>query len=367
MRTHVTPAPPAEPRAPRLRGLVINLALALVSLLVTIVGLEIVLRFAGFQTRGSWSELPYERVEGIGHAFKPGYQGTMYKGISSGGQAIPVSINALGMRGPDVPVDKPAGTKRVLVVGDSFAFGYLLPSDASMPTLLEGLLAQKGVGDVQVLNGGVPGFGIVNAAGLVEHRGMPLQPDVLVVAASPGDIADAGVRTDHDAGGGGSRVKINRAALFKLVRTSAIMTFMQYLGFQGVHMLDPKLSLQSGLHATVPPPSIQEAWNRYARPFAELASWAREHDLPVVLLAYPGELELFSDNTTVRDRWKALAADNGVTFVDVLPAMKERRLDDLYLPADGHPSKAGNQIVAEKLADTVGLMLRNGTPPADAD
>lgn len=358
MRFPVTSAPPS-----RLRGLAINLGLAVVSVTITIVLLEVVLRFAGFQTRGSWSELPYERVEGIGHAFKPGYQGTMYKGISSGGKDVPVSINALGMRGPEITQDKPAGTKRVLVVGDSFAFGYLLPNVDSMPTLLEGVLAQKGVGDVQVVNGGVPGFGIVNAAGLVEHRGLALEPDVLVIAASPGDIADAGVRTDHDApgkDGGGERLKINRAALFKLVRTSAIMTFMQYLGFQGVHMMDPKLSLQSGLHAKVPPPSIQEAWNRYARPFGELATWAREHDLPVVLLAYPGELELFSDNTTVRDRWKALAVDNDVTFVDVLPAMKEHRLDDLYLPADGHPSKEGNQIVAEKVADTVGLMLRNG-------
>jgi lysophospholipase L1-like esterase len=351
-------APPS-----RLRGLLVNLTLAVVSVTITVVVLEIVLRFAGFQTRGSWSELPYERVEGIGHAFKPGYQGTMYKGISSGGQEIPVSINSLGMRGPDMTKEKPPGTKRVLVVGDSFAFGYLLPNDASMPTLLEGLLDQKGLGDVQVINGGVPGFGIVDAAGLVEHRGLELQPDILVVAASPGDIADAGVRTDHDKTGGGSRVRIDRAALFTLVRTSAIMEFMQYLGFVGIHMMDPKLSLQSGLHAKVPPASIQEAWNRYAGPFGELAKSAREHDLPLVLLSYPGELELFSDNTTVRDRWKELAAENGVTFVDVLPAMKERRLDDLYLPADGHPSKLGNQIVAEKLADTIGLMLQGGGQP----
>lgn len=357
-----TGAPPS-----RLRGLAVNLALAVVSVTITIIGLEIVLRFAGFQTRGSWSEPPYERVDGIGHAFKPGYEGTMYKGISSGGREVPVSINSLGMRGPDIPAEKPPGTKRVLVVGDSFAFGYLLPNEDSMPALLEGLLDQKGLGDVQVINGGVPGFGIVNAAGLVEQRGLTLAPDVLVLAASPGDIADAGVRTDHDAGGGGSRVKISRAALFKLVRTSAIMTFMQYLGFQGVHMMDPKLSLQSGLHAKVPPPSIQEAWNRYARPFGELAKLARERDLPLVLLAYPGELELFSDNTTVRDRWKALAAENGVTFVDVLPALKERRLDDLYLPADGHPSKDGNQIVAEKLAETIGPMLQGAqrTPPSE--
>jgi len=362
MRSLVTTAPSS-----RLRSVAVNAALAAVSLLITIVGLEVVLRFAGFQTRGSWSEPPYERVDGIGHAFKPGYQGTMYKGVSSGGREIPVSINALGLRGADVPADKPPGTKRVLVVGDSFAFGYLLPNDASMPALLEAQLAQQNLGDVQVLNGGVPGFGIVNAAGLVEQRGIQLEPDVLVVAASPGDVADAGVRTDHDASGGGARVTIDRAALFKLVRTSAIMTFMQYLGFQGIHAMDPKLSLQSGLHATVPPKSVQEAWNRYARPFGELAAWARQHDLPLVLLAYPGELELFSDNTTVRDRWKALAAANGVTFVDVLPAMKERRLDDLYLPADGHPSEAGNRIVAEKLAETLGLMLRNGPAPAGAE
>ncbi len=343
----------------RLRGLLVNLTLAVVSVLVLLVVMEVGLRFAGFQTRGTWTSPPYDRVEGIGHLFKPGYDGEMYKGISSRWQEIPVHTNSHGLRGEDFPVAKPSGEKRVLVVGDSFAFGYLLPDDETFPTLLQkDLSAIPGIGNVRVINGGVPGYGIRNISGLLQHRGFGWKPDVVVMMASPGDIADAGLRKDHDAGGGGERVNIRQdLRLYQAVRSSALMNFLQYAFFRALTASDPTMKLDRGLHAPNPSPSVEQAWGRYRKLFEELVALSKARGIPFVVVTYPGELELYADTTVVRDRWKEMATSQGAVFVDVLVPLKEHRREDLYLPADGHPAGAANAIVAAEVAGVIAPLL----------
>src|SRR5258707_420722 len=45
--------------------------------------------------------------------------------------------NKLGLRGPDVPFPKPAGTFRIVVLGDSFVAGYGVAEEHLLTSLLE--------------------------------------------------------------------------------------------------------------------------------------------------------------------------------------------------------------------------------------
>jgi lysophospholipase L1-like esterase len=331
-----------------MRGLLQNLTLAAVSVVVTIVGLEAAARLVGFQTRGSWSAPSYQLIPGIGHLFIPGYQGTMYKGISTGWRDIPVRINSHGLRGAEFPVAKPAGVDRILVIGDSFAFGYLLQEDEAMAAYLQRLLdAARGPGRTHVINAGVPGFGIFNERGFLEHRGLAFGPDVVVLFVTPGDIADAATRKNDE----GTQVDISKEVrLYTAVRTSALMNAMEYGFFSLVRAIDPKLSLATGLHAETLSPGLATAWGRYQEGFKRFASVAKDKGIPVLLVVYPGELQLYSDGTRVQDRWRQLADDNGVAFLDLLPVFRPVRGRRLYIPADGHPSAVGNQLAAEQVA-----------------
>ena len=58
-------------------------------------------------------------------------------------------------------------------------------------------------------------------------------------------------------------------------------------------------------------------------------------------------------DTTFADRLRALARNEGVTFVDLLPVLRARRNDGLYFPSDGHWNAAGHQLVAHVLAHTI--------------
>src|SRR4051812_21804534 len=79
-----------------------------------------------------------------------------------------VRVNSHGLRGPDVPYEKPADTFRVLVVGDSFTFGAQVNEEETFVNRLPGYLSErlKQAGQdavtIETINGGVDGWSTVN-------------------------------------------------------------------------------------------------------------------------------------------------------------------------------------------------------------
>ena len=69
-------------------------------------------------------------------------------------------------------------------------------------------------------------------------------------------------------------------------------------------------------------------------------------------LGWEGDDRTLTD-TTFADRLRAIARDEGVTFVDLLPVLRARRDDGLYFSRDGHWNTAGHLLVAHVLAHTI--------------
>ena len=79
-----------------------------------------------------------------------------------------LSINQDGLRGQPI---RPLSTNsvRILVLGDSQTWGFGVEDDETYATILEEQLAQQFPDlDIQVLNGGVPGYGTARSAQLAE-------------------------------------------------------------------------------------------------------------------------------------------------------------------------------------------------------
>ncbi len=105
--------------------------------------------------------------------------------ISAQVQAGPASLrtNSLGLRGHE-PGDIP-DLLRVLVLGDSSAFGWMVTHRDSFAGELEAMLAMHGPVDVQ--NGGVPGFTCPQSLALYRRVRDRIPPDVLVVYSLTSD------------------------------------------------------------------------------------------------------------------------------------------------------------------------------------
>jgi lysophospholipase L1-like esterase len=98
-------------------------------------------------------------------------------------------VNAEGLRGPETTVEKPAGVRRVAVLGDSIAFGYWVGEKDGFPRQLEALLNEaRGAGRVEVLNFGVPGYNLDQEIEALRAKALAFSPDVVVVAFCLNDL-----------------------------------------------------------------------------------------------------------------------------------------------------------------------------------
>jgi hypothetical protein len=100
-------------------------------------------------------------------------------------------INAQGFRDDaNYEYRKPAGQRRVLVLGDSQTEGFEVRQTATFAKQLEHRLRADGL-DAQVLNTGISGFGTAEELMFLEHEGMKYRPDAIVVAFFDNDFDDS--------------------------------------------------------------------------------------------------------------------------------------------------------------------------------
>ncbi|HVL97733.1 MAG TPA: SGNH/GDSL hydrolase family protein [Egibacteraceae bacterium] len=182
-------APPAGFRHPWLyRLLVVVLASAL-----CVAVLEAGFRIAGYEpiyAVYSKPEIFWQRDPLLGWSLEPGAAGTYV-----GPRPFPVAfradvrINSLGLRGSEVAGRPPPGG-RVLVLGDSQAAAFEVDEAQSYAGLAAGRLTERAGRAVEVVNGGVRGYGTDQAYLLYTERLRRLRPDVVVFHASANDPED---------------------------------------------------------------------------------------------------------------------------------------------------------------------------------
>jgi lysophospholipase L1-like esterase len=97
--------------------------------------------------------------------------------------------NSLGFRGPEVAAAKPAGTFRILVLGDSVAFGWGVDDDATFVRRFEAEANAAGKPPrIEVVNTALPMYDSVQQLAVLRDFGLALQPDLVVLVYVVNDI-----------------------------------------------------------------------------------------------------------------------------------------------------------------------------------
>ena len=112
--------------------------------------------------------------------FKPNAKGVFPGGVDPT-RTFPYRTNAHGLRDRDRSEKRP-GTKRVLVLGDSYTWGYAIAEADAYPQVAERLLHERGRRDIEVINAGIPDYNSRQERQLLA-RLMPIyQPDAVVLS-----------------------------------------------------------------------------------------------------------------------------------------------------------------------------------------
>jgi hypothetical protein len=128
------------------------------------------------------SNMYYEADPYTGFGLRPGAVGHFQMGI-------PAVANSHGHRDVDVPVKKPPGVFRILVLGDSFTVGTNVRQEEAYPKGLERRLRSLYGPRIQVVNSGVGGWQPIQYAEYYEHYGYRFEPDLILVGFFVGNDA----------------------------------------------------------------------------------------------------------------------------------------------------------------------------------
>ena len=161
-----------------------NLLLVLASLVASGLLIEGGLRLVGYEplkAMAGGKDLVLRRSsdEAITYELIPGSEGRAFK--------TDVKANSFGFRSPEP--SQSDDVRRIVVLGDSIAFGSELPDETAFPNLLRRSLVRRDARfDVQNLS--LSGYDTLQELAVLKRHGLPLQPELVIVGFC---LNDAGV------------------------------------------------------------------------------------------------------------------------------------------------------------------------------
>ena len=156
------------------------LALALLGCVALIVVMEIAAR----KFVPHWAPAAEERVkfwaysELLGWEHVPNQRGRFNNPAFS----VDVAINSHGMRDDEYPLER-TGKKRMLVIGDSFGWGFGVQHEERFSELME-----VGRPDWEIINASVSGYGTDQQFLFLKEKGMGFKPDLVLLLFCENDF-----------------------------------------------------------------------------------------------------------------------------------------------------------------------------------
>lgn len=278
----------------------------------------------------------------LGYGYRPGYNQS-WGGEACGTYECP--INQDGFRDAQRVKPKPAGVRRVVVLGDSTTSGNGVEDLASVyPAVLESrlrLLPEHSRDEV--LNLGVGGYHTMQEARLLEVAGLGYEPDVVVLTICLNDFAieaDAGAYT----------TLAGLAAVDNSVSTGILRSVLAHS------------RLAFAVYARWHPTSQTMAWytenvlhhKTAVRAGLELVSaLQQQHGFALRVVILPDFTQPFSDYRSLplhRQILEEAAGLPGVEVIDLLPGFEAVTDDAPSLSGDGnHLNVRGHLVMADLL------------------
>ena len=171
---------------------------------------------------------------------------------------VPIRINSHGLRDVEHSWEKPAGTTRVLVLGDSFVEALHVPLEATAGRQLETRLNAGRERRFEVISAGVSGYGTAAESIFFDKDLQRYQPDVVILAFYPGNDIKNNSSTLEDYlqpeyGSDGALLRIvNRQKVPRATRSKAFQFLRQTILLRQPALANELVALGVLARATVP-------------------------------------------------------------------------------------------------------------------
>lgn len=286
---------------------------------------------------------------------------------------ITYHYNECGFRSTDACGPKPRGTRRVAVLGSSFAEGTSVAYRDSFAALSAAELTRACHGQVEFENLGVYALPLRKVPTRIDQA-VALQPDAAMLVVAPFDLEKlnlphdeparvkkvAAISTPQMADAPGAPRPDFLARVKAIVQDSRAITVAEHFMFENPDIQIP-IYLQYGDKADFLRPPFSPAWQHRLAIFdqvvGETAERLRAAGVPLILVAIPQrtQAELLAmkhpppgiDPFALERALSAISQRHGVQYVDLFTEFsREPHPAHFYYPIDNHLNEAGSRAVA---------------------
>ena len=254
----------------------------------------------------------------------------------------PATVNALGLRGPVLPLEKDPHVFRILFIGDSTVFGLGVPLEETFVHLATAALAMQAPGQrLEYLIGAIPGASSFQDRTLLA-RLLPYRPDLVVFYVGARNDAE---RAKYFRDAAWPERYARRSAGWHQVRSLQALEFIaDSIWKEMLRRLRPRT-----WQARVPPDEFE------ANMAAMLAETLRAGASAVVLV--PPYADSFEKHLKIlhlyREILRESAVASGAPYVELQEVFAGHDESTVYLEDKVHPTAAGHRLIADEIVRVV--------------
>ncbi len=265
-------------------------------------------------------------------------------------EGVWIRTNSLGMRDSEPAPAEDDAASRIVVLGDSFTFGFRVDVDSTFPDLLESRLNEETTKQrFEVLNLGVSGYNTRDAALVLEHKGLLWQPDVVILGYSLNDPETKAVQPLN--GYFQEPAVWQRSNLARLIAKARRDLEVELWGGGDYY---------SYLHA-----EGHKNWDSVVRALDDIQTLAESQQIPVLVVIFPNMLNRRWSAYPYSDLHRQVAEvshERGFAVIDLLDRFSEYPARAVRVRrGDPHPSPLGHALAAEAIYEWIATEF----PPAE--
>jgi hypothetical protein len=271
--------------------------------------------------------------------------------------------NSQGYRDRERVLPRPPGVRRLLSLGDSFAWGASVEFEDAYPQRLERGLTRRRHEPWEVVSLALPGMNTVDHATQLTQEGLAYGPEAVLLGFVLNDSEDAAAAETRRASDWVEARKqppgglFSRSALVRLVRSRLWATAENRRRIAGYR----------SMYANDAP-----GWVASRRSLKTMGDFCRAHGVPFVVAIFPlfgNPLDESYPFTEIHAKVAQAAGDSGARVIDLLPRYRGLRWDLLVVDGvdDEHPNEIAHRIAANTLLHALDdvLPFTGGQRPRD--
>lgn len=266
--------------------------------------------------------------------------------------------NSRGYRDLEREFPKPPGVRRVLCLGDSFAWGVGVELEDAYPHRLERALRRRRSEAWEVVNLARPGMNTVDHLAQLREEGLVYEPEVVLLGYVLNDSEDP------------TSAEARRAAEWTAPRFAPALLWdgsalYRFLGTRlwATSQNRRRISGYRSMYAEDAP-----GWVAARQALKSMGALCRDRGIPFLVAIFPllgNPLDERYPFAEIHAKIARAAGDAGAKVVDLLPAYRGLNPELLTVdgPRDEHPNEIAHRIAARVLLRASSEVIPGGTGP----